>query len=125
MTRDEILNLKPGAELDRLVAELVMNWKQSSPQPAIYEDSSGGTHVVGSVQKFRCRHDNFCPSTDDAAAMRVVDALCDRGMWYTIDGSRLRLSVRVRFSFGDEVEATTRPLAICRAALLAVVRGYD
>jgi hypothetical protein len=99
MTHEEILNMPAGREMDALIAEKVMG------------------------VKLFC----FCPSTDIAAAWQVVDYFAKK---YgdvclemvlveneTLTGQEWCVSLRLD---ADIALADTAPLAICRAALLAV-----
>lgn len=115
MTREEILNMPAGREMDALVAKFVM--KVDSP------------------------HDVYKFSTDIADAWTVVEHMVnngycpgllfdDNGHWaLAFDGAQ-------SLSIGDEPDdvstsffveknlwCDTAPLAICRAALLAVMEA--
>ena len=98
--------MNAGRELDALVAEKVMGWKDPSPVFGLMEDVEGNA--------------NFPPdySTSIAAAWRVVEK------WQgdiTVD--RRNEHFKVTFykpSYEYEVWAETLPLAICLAALKAV-----
>ena len=115
MTRDEIINMPAGRELDALVAEKVMSdntrhfiWKRYGKPDAIQSPEYGGPQEY---------------STDIDAAWQVVEKL-------EIMGIRLIIWTGVNdihwYQIGEqdvvgEIHATTLPVAICRAALLAVM----
>jgi len=121
MTREQILALPPGRELDALVAEKVMG--QKLPLGPSEEARSVGPwfHGEGAV----------CPSysTDIAAAWQVVEKFQQTGLavfsfWtgqypgYTANLNCETADGKWRYFTAD---ADTAPLAICRAALLAEV----
>jgi len=65
MTREEILKLEPSLELDRLIAERVMGWKEG------YEfvcDDWGALYYVN----FGLTNRPWSPSTDIAAALEAL-----------------------------------------------------
>jgi len=102
MTRDDILNMPAGREMNRLVMEWVTELTVD---------------------------DNFyipAYSTDIAAAWEVVAKMGNVNELHDVE---LRTSIRgwicsIFNSFDNfEVNAETAPLAICRAALLAVMDG--
>lgn len=168
MTKEEILRLQAGPELDRLVAERVMGWylpadsemprawlrpRAADPdvpwdsgeewtgwwaeEPPLEVDEDTGEKVIPSVWLI-AGSKVWSPSTDIAAAMEVLNKLlelgiiCDMGqveVYPTIDGGhgviwyvRFRRVMMPPFVTWMS-EAESLPLAICRAALLAVERG--
>lgn len=113
-TREQIVAMKPGWELDALVAEKVMGWKLKN-KPDVWVDAGGEYHVVGSTH-YRMRHDFFNPSTDISAAWRVVDKI---GRFYLTNNSPSK-NYEMRFiGTGETIIGDTLPHAICLAALLA------
>ncbi|MNM07386.1 hypothetical protein D3C81_174300 [compost metagenome] len=110
MTRDEILAMDPGKDLDVLVSEKVMGWKKGH----------GSTWIVGKtttgklIQTWKFRR--F--SSDISAAWEVADKF-----YYTdvrkVNGTKW--IVRVGIGDGRSYNATgnTAPEAICKSALLA------
>jgi hypothetical protein len=97
MTRDEILNMPAGREMDVTIGYHVMDLVAP---PEIYPEYS----------------------TDIAAAWEVVEQMQKNGYCFDADGNALRR--RIRFGVGQEIgEAETMPLAICRAALLAFMEA--
>lgn len=136
MTREEILSLPAGRELDVLVAEKVMGWRCT-----IGETSHKGRVIAW---PFPDRSGiEFEPSTDIAAAWLVVEhirgwkPLCRRDPcdYFAIDSPQVGNDYPDPpgawcvgwhdYAGGErissvEAKADTAPLAICRAALLAV-----
>jgi hypothetical protein len=123
MTRDEILSMPAGRELDALIAEKVMGWFitggvvcKNNPEPGHYEG------LVAFMSKWR-------PSENIADAWQVVD----KADWYwelfpaTDIYDVTEIVCRLGFEAGTmgdcslegEAKADTPELAICRAALLA------
>ena len=143
MTREQILKLEAGPELDRLMAEKVMGWNRTTegapPGCAYWKDDDGFVRanetLGGSL--------NWNPSTDVAAAMEVVlhviktldcnvqvvsevcfDPFTDKRviMWYVV------LEPYRKRHLAELVKGTSRdslPLAICRAALLAALEEVE
>ena len=105
MTKDEIMNMPAGREMDTLIAKSIFgnvkkSWDWEFTLPSY--------------------------STDISAAWRVVEKMSDAGsifsvfisQSYTSDGWGVTIeNAFVRY----DVVAGTAPLAICRAALLAVM----
>ena len=75
MTREEILKLEPGPELDRLMAERVMGWEYDLLRDAWFKDGEGGIWA-----------ENWHPSTDIAAAWELIEALRRKGFIIDITG---------------------------------------
>jgi hypothetical protein len=106
MTRDEILNMPAGREMDVLIDQhFGQLQKDSSP---IYEMP----HY----------------STDIAAAWEVIEKLCGETGADVVkvckrDPELLRGDWSCNFGRGFEAFADTAPLAICRAALLTTLQG--
>lgn len=123
MTRDDVMRLS-GRELDAAVAEHVMGWKRGDPKygdmpwypPGIGRYLGGGRL---NLPKF---------STDIAAAWEVVERLAE----FEINDIEVTVEIRnvaegwacwIHSGCEEIAEAReeTAPLAICRAALLAMV----
>jgi len=131
MTRDEILALEAGRELDALVAE-IMGWTRYQNKHGLIVMSRPG--AIPSHAHFD-QHPNF--STDIAAALEVVEKmtaeghgyfeLCkDFGGWWNATFFIVLSNDDERRALGYgnwkyESDGNTAPLAICRAALLAVM----
>ena len=97
-----------GPKIDALIARKVMGWRNAK-----------GTWIGGVIpwatdRGFR-RKTEFCPSSDIAVAWEIVDKL-QGGLWF-----ELHRQPGGGFCcwFGEEIraQASTAPLAICRAAL--------
>jgi hypothetical protein len=115
MTRDEILNMPAGREMDYLVAEMVMKIR-----PRIASTEYIGKEVVGRKYDAVINHEIIeLPfySTDISAAWEVILEMRENGFGCDMDvGSK---GWGCRFGVGGEiVTAESMPLAICRAALL-------
>lgn len=124
MTCEEILGIEPGPELDRPIAERVMGWKEG------YEfvcDSWGLLYYANFGLE---RKRPWSPSTDIAAAWEVVNELVSKYSFELcsyidiLDNTRVQWLVDfVSTKTIYRVVAPTVPLAVCRAALLAVMGG--
>ena len=114
LATEQMLAMEAGPKLDALVAEKVMRWHSGTNLPNGWFDG-----------RFRHWKHNWQPSIDHNHAMEVAEKA-----WGST-GSQFSLTVAVREggeryctvnSYGPGAHATapTMPLAICRAALLAV-----
>lgn len=118
MTRDEILNMPAGREINRLVAKEVMKWSHDPEVPyydVVKED--------GTIEHVTIR---WAPSEDIYAAWEVVEHFGTFSLaraWKLDDkewrGYSCWLGVGPE---GYSALAETAPLAICRAALLVVMK---
>jgi hypothetical protein len=122
MTRDDILNMQAGYELNKLIAEFVFGMKLEKNH-----GFAGGYYWVGNGVLFGDVPAHGMPdySTDISSAWEVVDKL----VRFSITIESFPKGVLCRFfgagqtTAGDAVGwADTAPLAICRAALLAVMK---
>jgi hypothetical protein len=104
MTRDEILKMEAGREMDALVAEKIFNGQW------LYKN------IPENLPKF---------SASISAAWEVVERLIKHNplsLDYLVDENNV-LGWQANFRMGYNVAfAPTAPLAICRAALLAVMK---
>ncbi len=118
MTRDEILNMQAGHELNKLIAEFVFGMKLEKNH-----GFAGGYYWVGNGVLFGDVPAHGMPdySTDIEAAWTVVEKMTDGE---TPNDFELRTSIRGwRCDFyKGYASAETAPLAICKAALLAVMK---
>ena len=122
MTRDEVLALKPGRELDALVAEKVMGWKTNWLNTDWWEEISPNNHHHRGLVK------DFKPSTDNAVALKVAIHLQKQGYYVCIE---LKACEETSVGVYEEnpveqiayAKAQTPAEAICKAALLAVMEG--
>lgn len=124
-TRDEILAEPAGPRLNAWVAEYIMGWPVvDGPERHTHAQfvQRNGEHSVALQEEFGGTDFAWRPSIDIAAAWQVVEKMgCGtighypRGLWtaYFItqeDGILRHIA-----------QAETAPLAICQAALLAVI----
>ncbi len=112
MTRDEILAMKPGRELDSLVAEKVMGYTTYGQ----FRDKDGVRVMI----------DRY--STDIAAAWEVAEKMTSLFWEMNLDTGSKSNTTKVEFyrTFDQTfhvVVANTAPEAICKAALLALEGG--
>ena len=124
MTRDEILAMEAGRELDALVAEKVMGkrikWREDDD--ALLEFNAILQHTDGTPFESWIGIQGY--STDIAAAwniqMKMRFCLIPRidGGWNALPWEDISRTGPLPTSAGS---ARTAPLAICRAALLAVM----
>lgn len=126
MTEDEIRNLPAGREMDALVAQQLFGWMFIASN--FVHNLEYGTMIPPNGWK----RDNFIPdecphySTDIAAAWEVVEKM--RGMALAMTMGKGDDAYQCRIFDGRIapeayrvlVSAETAPLAICRAALLAM-----
>lgn len=124
----KIADIPAGPDLDRLVAEKVMGWKWG-PTGADYSGWQGSKQYPNGMWNRKndaCRG-HWSPSTDIAHAWEVVEHMeqngglianmySQRGCWSV--GIEPLPESRYIEVFREVAE--TAPLAICRAALLAV-----
>lgn len=114
MTKDEIMKLEAGQEINELVINHVMKWAliHRGDFDYTYNDGVYGARI------------NWSPSSEIADAWIVVEKMQSKGFCFDADGNALRK--RFRFGVGQEIgEAETAPLAICRAALLAIMETKE
>jgi len=145
MNRDAILNMPAGREMDALIAERVMGQIDFSHPDIVYlegatEDGQDGwsgyycprcgAGETAAVPEVKCtRH----YSTDIAAAFAILDKLLSAGLnWQVSTADMAGLQERYYCTITDfrafrnyGAFADTAPLAICRAALLAVGCSHD
>jgi hypothetical protein len=116
MTREQILAMKPGRELDELMAEKVMGWKRDFQ---CWKDQNGRIRTIESTS-----FGSFQPSTDISAAWEVANKFDFFYLFrnpHIYDGEwECKLvaedSSRKYYALGK-----TAPEAICKAALLTTL----
>lgn len=121
MTRDEILNMPVGREMDALVAEKVLGWQwqgfEGGYQRLYINDGDyrryGAIREGGETEYTNNLH-NY--STEMGAAWDVVEKFNNQCMLNNVHGLW-----ECYFPGNVMGLAETAPLAICRAALLAVL----
>lgn len=113
MTKEEILTMKAGEELDKLVAEALGDVSEVTGSDKCYRHfqenpAYGGWSIPAPV------------STDISAAWQVVDRLVDSVRHYMFDLRKVYVNTLWEASFqGRVAQGVTAPEAICKAALLA------
>jgi len=134
MTREEILKLEPGPELDRLVAERVKGWKRRLCEDEIDDRLRAAMLHEGTDEAWIGPNDEVLVggpprfSIDIAAAWEVVE---DRRRWgwtWKMTGITGHWHVALYdedFNFLAEARAAEVTVAICRAALSAVMEVND
>jgi hypothetical protein len=126
MEKSEIEKLPAGAEVDLLVAQLVMKWPVIGANEPFREYKGYGGIICndspGMFQEFGTIPKNWHPSINISDAWAIVQL---RGSHWEVSRGRDVYQATCVF-FGEMGEGTsiaraeTAPLAICRAALLAV-----
>ena len=109
MTRNEILQMPAGREMDLLVAIRLMG-----------EDAS-----LLKVNREDSYFENHLPrySTDIAAAWEVVEKMQSFDLEMEYPGEWRASAMLAGSDWGQTISDQTAPLAICRAALLAVMEA--
>lgn len=110
-------HLKPGEELDRIVAEKIMGWLPHSRNTAFFVQANVANKVCNQVMAVV---DEWKPSVNIKDAWIVVEKMVADGKHVSIDC--LRIVEHPVFQFICEVDsqatnAETAPWAICFAAL--------
>lgn len=121
MTRDEILAMKPGRELDAIIINQIMNW------PVIKNEFYIGGAIVEISDKEGAAIEFCSPSKDMNLAYKVVEKMKQTHCITigTDTGGRYYCCFT---PFGGNMVWTSHstaslPEAICKAALLAVLGG--
>ena len=127
MTRDEILRIEAGPKLDRLVAEQVMKWRaweSSSPQHWAEEKQGVLVPTGWTINGKTNNGPVWSPSTDIAAAWQVVEERRKWGWAWELAGITGHWHVELYDEECKpiaEANAASAMVAICRAALLALM----
>jgi hypothetical protein len=113
MTQDEILVLPAGRELDAMVAEQVMGWVREEPR---WYNRQGGFESIVDLWQPSVSHNQAFIVVERFSVPKFYVRLCS-----TVTG-RWRCDIDLCGGDGPtrSCSAWTVPLAICRAALLAV-----
>lgn len=113
MTREEILNMKAGPELDALVAEHVMEWTVTQHEDYWMAKRQDGVKLFSWQWK---------PSQDIEAAWDVMERMKDvhSCVWYhsDVETGETGWWCMMASPYAD-VLSDTAPLAICLCALIA------
>jgi hypothetical protein len=119
LTREQVLEMGAGIEIDKLVAIHVMGWETRK-----YYGSGDGyhEHYIRDGGKYENVHypDRWQPSNYIDSAWEVVEKM-GHFTQLTSDMYHGKLKWHCSFSVVDSVDAETAPLAICRAALLSII----
>lgn len=125
MTREEILNMEPGRELNALVARDVMHqevylsreewvkkgmphiqhWNENVRYPAYWNESYMDSLAVADY------------SFDISAAMEIVEK-CKK--WFSLQWNGLEYVCEIGIDAPFKIGSKSAPEAICKAALLAM-----
>jgi len=148
MARNDILQMEPSLEMDRLVAERVMGWEERTDPAHWVEVESGTEKPTGwFINGETNRKPVWAPSTDVKAAIRVMEELRRRGYDVSIEKKGLTWTIELQgedyYSVASS-EGSTRMIqlhhhqgpryvalgksfqeAICRVALLAVMDANE
>ena len=120
MTRDEILAMEPGRELDALVMRIVFKAEKKDIGDECYWVSEVNGEEV-------CWPRWFSPSTDIAAAWEVLEKF----FWVQVTANPPHIwkatviTSPANGSVTASAKGYTAPEAICKAALLAVEGGEE
>ena len=142
MSEDEILAMGAGRGIDALIAEKVMGWRAGdekntiSDEPEIWHiTDDDGNCWRGEPFKVYDGYDHmfyhWSPSTDISTAWQVMEHIEAEGiarleltrLGWPVPGVWRATLFTTAISAGYTANAPTAPLAICRAALLAVMEA--
>ena len=124
LTPDQIERLEAGPEMEALVAQYVMGWRCCDGFMTWKIPPTGGQQGGWATEA-----DHF--SRDIAAAWRVVERMWANGYGWNVEqrGEKIRAQFFRHYPGQKEINAWTfspsAALSICRAALLAVLRGAE
>jgi len=125
LTKTEILAMKPGRELDALIAVNVFGWKEDVNDDVIkiYISPSGIRHRAESLPNY---------STEIKSALPImirmrISAICSEDGWYaTVTNDVIYVSDVVKRLNGKYwALADNVPEAVCKAALCAVMEKEE
>lgn len=127
-TREQILVEPAGRQMDAWVAEWVMEWKVTDDKLFAFSHNTKKGYMLGQHADIAFV-ETFMPSSDIAAAWQVVEKLTANEWSSQFEFNKFCwwiLFFRIDPVLPEEIsegvgEADTAPLAICRAALLAVL----
>jgi hypothetical protein len=132
LTRESILAMEPGRELDLMVEKAFFELILTTPDdplaicdPFDVWDTTGTTH---NIRFYRVKD----RSTSISAAWEVFEKIKDQGAWFEVAWNPRKQRYRtligannVEGMSGVDTNSETAPLAICRAALLTTISGED
>jgi hypothetical protein len=130
MTRDEVLAMKPGRELDELVIRHIMNIPivesvdlfSQEPFPAAWWVEDEGWYIADERDEDGLIYRPFNPSEDISAAWEVVEEMGDC-LHLRQHGEQGEWEAWFCGYPTSKAHGETASEAICKAALLAVMDG--
>lgn len=123
MTKEEILAMEAGAELDDIVASKIMEWEQGGDEGEVWLDHCTDYFVTGRAPGSSDYY--WKPSTDISAAWQIVEKMESLGYGHKHLEYSQRPEAGIAWMFMQpgrgifEAKAKKAPEAICKAALLA------
>ena len=119
MNKDEILKMREGRKMRELLATLVMGWELYVPEA--FDDRLRNYWRHPETKEARSV-ESWHPDENILDAFLVVDQVLHDNKDIAIRSSVRGWHVTIEAKYDDYVaNAETMPLAICRAALLAIV----
>lgn len=128
LTREQVLSMEAGEELNDLIAEKVMGWHAKSKKWGGECDEYADHWHDG--ESFVCECEFFNPSIDISEAWEALEKVCNHDKWMLYKISQNDEDGVVKYEItlleifrgvSKHVRAVRAPEAICKAALLAVL----
>lgn len=127
MTRDDVLKMEAGREMDALIAEKVIGWTRkyvSEHDTQVWDSPNESVYLENAIPHY---------STDISAAWEVVEKMLEfekdvaghDQVIITRTDDCLKWYIEFRKPSWEYAEAEALPLAICRAALLALLEPHE
>ena len=111
MNKEAILNLKPGRDMDALIAEYVFKWGKNK----IYHELKMVRHDLSYLPYY---------STSISSAWTIIEKLVEQGDYINIIPTAD--SYNIEYDHEREIiNAKTAPEAICKVALLIMLEKED
>lgn len=125
MTHEQIDQMLAGSEMDALVAEKIMNWRVYFRNTAWWVEAELENGLVDDWTQIKgrtCGNERFAPSTNVADAWKVVEKLK-----FNILPIEPGWGAGTNIYIDDDIwaNASTAPLAICRAGLKAIMKEIE
>ena len=112
MTKEEILAMEPGKELNRIVAEVVMGYKYVDDQ--FFGDMEGyGNSIYHPLRKY---------SEDSAIAEEVVDRMKHEKYNARVELNHYTENWEADFGYG-RISSPTAAEAICKVAVITIMEA--
>lgn len=130
LTHEMVERMEAGAEIDALVAELVMGWHREEGvclPPRQNRNTHSGTGWCDATGQTIADANKWSPSTDIAAAWEAVEKMKDtplRTVHIEWHGSCWRVNFGIHsteWNWRNNAQDLSAPLAISRAAILATI----